>query len=617
MAKKYIIAAGGTGAMCARSFIYMAAAGCVDQNDEFHILLVDKDKESDAVTACENLLSDYCDMRNQLIQRPDNYSFPNITLHKWNFTSNIVDEYEKQTGKPAANLETLTLNKLLNPNGDPETTQLLATMYSTDELNTDLNKGFYGHPNIGAPVFDYVRDRFLAQTVIDAKGVQHRNTFMESLHGTLKNGMAHVYLMGSLFGGTGATVIPNVVLALRTLRNPTLPTDEYGKTRLILGGAVIMPYFRLPGCPADSKEALAKVTPVDTKFADQTREALSYYHETELLSNMMNLLLVGTTNLDVTSEMFARGGKQTQHFHMVLMLAATGACRFFCNRLGGMNDTIAPLVNQALVNQIVVPQGELLLWKAAPNDPTNQGVFNTLTPWELDLAEEYKNMTAFLRFCVVVGFFMRLKFDIPARELRLLPEVKCTAATMVYNGQNLNYRTITDNQLEILYKEPVAKAGAICRGFIQFFYDVALSGYDWSKYRVLMRDDTSAVAEGGNLYFTYNQGGVDPNAAAGFGERWMDFANLGALKALLESQSLDAVVRNMTLNNIVSFEMMDREQGRPPYIEGNFPNSIATVYESRTLKALNIVKNGPFGRQRMDVYFCEIYDELHRQCTLG
>lgn len=616
MAKKYIIAAGGTGAMCARSFIYMAAAGCVDQNDEFHILLVDKDKESDAVTACENLLSDYCDMRDQLTQKPDNYCFPKITLHKWNFTSNIVDEYQKQTGKPAVNLDNLTLNKLLNPDGDAMTAQLLSTMYSTEELNTDLNKGFYGHPNIGAPVFDYVRDRFLAETITDARGVQYKNSFMESLNATLKNGMAHVYLMGSLFGGTGATVIPNVVLALRTLRNPTLPSDEYGKTRLILGGSVIMPYFRLPGCPADSKEALAKVTPVDTKFADQTREALSYYHETKLLDNMMNLLLVGTTDLDVTSEVFARGGKQTQHFHMVLLLAATGACRFFRNGLGDMASSISPEIDKPLATQLVKPLGELLLWKAAPNDPTNAGIYQTLTPPELDLSEEYKNMTAFLRFCVVVGFFMRLKFDAPARELRLLPEVKCTAATMMHNGQLLHHKTITDNQIEVLYKEPVAKAGAICRGFIQFFYDIALSGYDWSKYRLMIRDDTSGVPEDGNVYYTYNQGGVDPNAAAGFNERWMDFANLTALKDLLEAQSLDSVVRNMTLNNIQSFEMMDKAQGRPPYIEAGFPNSIATVYETRTLNELHMLRT-LFGKQRMDVHFCEIYDELHRQCTLG
>ena len=613
MANKYIIAAGGTGAMCARAFIYMAAAGCVDQDDKFHILLVDKDKESDAVTACENLLSDYYDMRNELTKKGNNYSFPEISLHKWNFTSEIVDEYQKQNpGKTAASLDNLTLNKLLNPNGDPMVAQLLTTMYSTDELNIDLNKGFYGHPNIGAPVFDYVRDRFLATSVETAKKDEIKNTFMESLHATLQRGVAHVYLMGSLFGGTGATVIPNVVLALRTLCNPTLPTDKYGETRLILGGSVLMPYFRLPDCPPDSIENMEAISPVDKKFADQTREALSYYHETELLSNMMNLLLVGTTKLDVTSEIFARGGKQTQHFHMVLLLAATAACRFFRNELGNMNAAISEQLTKAMANMNIVPQGELLLWKETPNDPMNAGVYQTLTPEEMDLSQEFKHMNDFLRFCVVVGYFMRSKFDAPANELRFTPEVKATVASMKYNGRQLDYRTLTETEIEECYKKPIAKTGAICHDFIQFFYDVALSGYDWSQYRVFARQDNDSVDQNGQRYYRYKQGGVKEDATAGFGSRWMDCANLDALKQLLEANSPDDIVRNMTLNGIQSYLLQDHQEGRPEVMQMGYPNSIATVYEN-ALEALRVT-GGIFRPARKDVQFCEIYDELHRQC---
>ena len=39
--ERFIIAAGGTGAMCARAFIYMAAAGCANNDDRYHILLMD------------------------------------------------------------------------------------------------------------------------------------------------------------------------------------------------------------------------------------------------------------------------------------------------------------------------------------------------------------------------------------------------------------------------------------------------------------------------------------------------------------------------------------------------------------------------------------------------
>ena len=56
--KNYIIAAGGTGAMCVRTMIYLAAAGCLPKNT-YYILLVDMDRESDATNKCKKLMEGY------------------------------------------------------------------------------------------------------------------------------------------------------------------------------------------------------------------------------------------------------------------------------------------------------------------------------------------------------------------------------------------------------------------------------------------------------------------------------------------------------------------------------------------------------------------------------
>lgn len=604
MAAYYIIAAGGTGAMCARAFIYLAAAGCSEKNGTYHILLMDKDKESDAMTSCENLLEEYKAMRSQLGLKPDTFTLPEIQLHKWDFTEEIVDEYRKRTGRPASDLESLTLDKLLNPDQDPLTARLLSTMYTQSELHTDLNKGFYGHPNIGAPVFDYISKRFVDQTVVTADGMTVENTFMKELHGSLKNGKAYVYLFGSLFGGTGATVLPNVALTLRSMRDPGNKADCYGKTRLVLGGSVIMPYFRLPQCPPDSVEALERVSPVDSKFAGQTREALNYYHESKLLSKMMNLLLLGTSRLDVTSEAFARGGSQNQHFHVVLLIAAVAANRFFAGTLGNMAD--------AVKDANVKPLGELLVWKLNAENSLN----HALTPKELDLEEEYEKLCAFLRFSVVVAYFMRLKFRKPEDELKKTSvEVLSTAKQMVRNNRHLDPRDLSNDDINKCYKEPVEQAGAICRGFIRFLYDVALSGYDWSKYRVLVPGQTPKKV-GGKDYYRYSLGPEDPNATNYFSERWTDFANLTDLKQILDAERETQVIDNMTLNGICSYEMLDED--RAAYVESRFPNSIATVYLN-TLKELGMTKKPwPSGSVRNDKrWFCEIYDLLRKKCEIG
>lgn len=595
----FIIAAGGTGAMCARAFIYMAAAGCANNSDTYHILLMDKDKQSDAVTACENLLTDYEAMRKQMGLKPGTFTFPKIKVHKWNFTEELIDEYVKQTGNPAATLHTLTLNKLLNPKNDPQMKLILSTMYTTEELDTDLAKGFYGHPNIGAPVFSYVQERFLASTVINAKGNPQNNSFMIDLNAALAKGKAYVYLMGSLFGGTGATVIPNVVLALRSLKDAS--GKPVGKTNLVLGGSVVMPYFKLPICPDDSIEKLSSIAPADTKFAGQTRDALSYYHETNLLSNMMNLLLLGTSHLDVTSELYARGGVQNQHFHIVVLLAAAAANRFFADTLGAMHAA-----TNVPAGTPIDPLGELLVWKAAPD---GDGIYSSLSAGELDLTNEFEKLSQFLRFSVVVGYYMRLRFAQDPNGMKKWNEILGTCKQMKdADGHPLNPKFLTVQDIENYYQEPVANAGAICKGFIQFLYDVALSGFDWSGYH--KKNKVPAKTSEGRQYYEYNvTNTVEPTAVANFGSRWVDFANLSHLKDLLEATALDDIISQKTLNGICSYAMLNG--GRPDVIEAGYPDHIAGVYEA-TLKAIGLEKTILGKIKRDDVWFCEIYDGLRK-----
>lgn len=593
MAEKYLIAAGGTGALCASAFLYMAAAGCADLNDRYHVLLVDKDKQSDAMTACQNLLSNYNDLRKQMGRVPGTLTFPEVWIHTWNFTEEILDEYYKKTGLNPDYLTDLTLRKLLNSQEDPDVQQLLDTMYSEEELDTNLDKGFYGHPNIGAPVFDYVRDRFLAVAVTCADGTQKKNSFMESLTSTLSKEKAYVYLFGSLFGGTGATVIPNVVLALRTLQKADI--------NLVLGAAVMMPYFRLPVCKDNSWEAMAKVSPADCKFEDQTKEALYYYEESHLLSNMTNLMLIGTSQLDVTSEMYARGGRQTQHFHMVHMLAAISAKRFFSNELGSMKNHITPDIP-------TTPLGELLVWKITPDS----GNHSTLTPKELGIEDEHSQLERFLRFSVVVAYYMALKFSQDSQIVKNTVEVRGTCKQLKdENGNNLglDWKKLEQNEIGKFYQVPVANAGAICKGFISFLRDVALSGYDWSQYRELNQTEDAEKGPNGKIYYRYELGKVRDDAASRFQDRWVDLANLGCLENLLRDVTPAHVVKNMTLNQISSYEIV----GRAPHSMVKYPNSIGTVYEDGTLQKLGLYK-GMFHSLKDTVDFCEIYDRLYKEC---
>lgn len=612
MADRYIIATGGTGAMCARAFLYLLAAGCGDTMDTYHILLVDKDKHSDAGTACENLLEEYNSLRAQLTDA-QSFHMPKVELEKWNFTDAVIDEYVCRTGRQAQDLSSLNLKNLLNPENDSMKALLMDTLYTRDEMQVDLENGFYGHPNVGAAVFDYIRDRFLSQRTIDREGSEKINQFMTDLHNSLRSQPTFVYLFGSLFGGTGASVFPNVVSALRSIRGET-PGDNWGETRLVLGGTMVMPYFRLPDCPADSIERLESVVPNDSKFAEQTREALRYYAESHLLQQMMNLMLVGTKQLDVTSELYARGGDQCQHFHMVLQIAAATALRFFRGELGGMQS-------QYPAGQSVTPAGKLLLWKVQPDKGGSKNGWSTLTVSELGLEKEYRKMDQFLRFSMIVVYYLQNKFSKETASLRDEIEVLGTMKQMRdQNGSPLQlYKgRISTQDINTYYKEPIGKASAFCKKFLQYYFDVAMSGYDWSKYH----DKQSVpVQRGGSQTVSCKKYSVLPAVSSQAMEetflsrRWVDIVNLAQLHRILEVMHPNEVEKATTLNQIMTFMPLDTE--RHLVQEVNFPHNIGQIYVDHVLDSLDLVRKRFGGVKNDGVHFSQIYDKIYHYCDIA
>ena len=175
------------------------------------------------------------------------------------------------------------------------------------------------------------------------------------------------------------------------------------------------------------------------------------------------------------------------------------------------------------------------------------------------------------------------------------------------DGKPLDAKPKTED-IQEFYQAPVEKAGAICKGFIQFFYDVALSGYDWSGYHE--KKKIPAKIEKGIQYYSYGvTDTLNATAVAGFDDRWVDIANLTDLKDLLEASRLDNIMNQKTLNGICSYPTLDHDLGRPDITETRYPDHIAGVYEA-ALKKLKLQKTIFGTMKRDDVWFCEIYDQL-------
>ena len=110
---------------------------------------------------------------------------------------------------------------------------LYESLFTEQERTTNLDKGFRGHPAIGAAVMTEKMD------IND----EPWKTILPQINAD-KN--AKIFLFASVFGGTGAAGFPTIARLLQA----ELHKDGEGNCIAKIGGALVLPYFQFP--PADA-----------------------------------------------------------------------------------------------------------------------------------------------------------------------------------------------------------------------------------------------------------------------------------------------------------------------------------------------------------------------------
>jgi hypothetical protein len=192
----------------------------------------------------------------------------------------------------------------------------LANLFFTnDELNMDLSQGFRGHPSVGAAAMSLV--------TLQANEQPWRQ-LMEKLRGDLAGDSgAKVFLVGSVFGGTGASTFFPIA---RFINN----SIRANRSRLKIGVAALTPYFRFEASTARSAVSGEGQAAKSENFPLATRSAVEFYE---------NLTLNGSRPFDVfhwigddtpMSVEYAPGGpSQRNPAHFAELFAAFAALQFF------------------------------------------------------------------------------------------------------------------------------------------------------------------------------------------------------------------------------------------------------------------------------------------------
>ena len=301
----YAIGIGGTGAKCLESLIHLAAAGMMpEENSELYMLFVDPDAANGCLERAVATLNRYkAFSNNQRLAQPSLLQTKILSADPIFWTP--FKDYDRPRLSDFFDYHGLSIAA----DKTRVAAHLFDVLYSKRERTTTLDKGFRGHPSIGASV--------MAQTV--ALGEAEPWATFRTL--VAKDTDAKVFLAGSIFGGTGASGFPTIAQLVK---------DAFkgfkGKS-VQIGGALVLPYFTFT---ADADETLkAKAE----HFLMNTQAALKYYHLWNKTGIYDAIYLFGDeSRVEVEN---ALGGPEQQNVpHFIELYAALAAIDFFGRDFG-------------------------------------------------------------------------------------------------------------------------------------------------------------------------------------------------------------------------------------------------------------------------------------------
>lgn len=254
MAKLYIFAIGGTGSRVLRSLTMLLASGTKLAGDFDTIvpIIIDPDSANGDLNRTTDILLKYQQIK-EAVGNTDNFFKTEIktlrSLSDGN-AKNLADNFIFEIAGTANQ----TFDEFINYQGlDAVNREMLDLLYTKEELNSSMDVGFKGKPNIGSIV--------LNQIIKNAGYHQFANKF--------DNGDA-IFIVSSIFGGTGAAGFPLLLKNLRT-ESPTIPHSNL-ISNSVIGAISFLPYFKITP-PGEGEEQ----TIDSSTFFGKAQAALEYY----------------------------------------------------------------------------------------------------------------------------------------------------------------------------------------------------------------------------------------------------------------------------------------------------------------------------------------------------
>ena len=292
MSKLYIFGIGGTGARVLRSFTMMMAAGVELGFHDFVPIIIDPDNANSDLTRTVKLMNNYRSVREKLtFDDTNNNKFFRNELSQIipNYTLKIKDTDDKRFQ-----------DFIALPSMKKENQAMMKMLFSEKNLNSSMEVGFKGNPNIGSVV--------LNQIVCSEDFIEFANSFEAG---------DKIFIISSIFGGTGASGFPLLLKTLRT-GNSFPNNDIINKAEI--GAITVLPYFKLMSNPESEIDS--------STFISKTKSALAYYEHNISKNNSVNALYYLGDDITNTYENNEGGTPQQNDAHLIEFLAASAIIDF-------------------------------------------------------------------------------------------------------------------------------------------------------------------------------------------------------------------------------------------------------------------------------------------------
>ena len=293
MSKIYVFGIGGTGSRVLRSLTMLLAAGVECKADTIVPIVIDSDSAGGDVERTATLMRHYGEIRKKL----------DFGKHLENqFFRTEIREITSNYHLPLSNVEDCLFEDYIEyPSMKRENQALVNVLFSQQNLHADMQVGFKGNPNIGSVVLNQFEDSEIFQNFANEFTADDK-----------------IFIISSIFGGTGASGFP---LLLKTLReNRDIPNQNLVNNAHI-GAVTVLPYFKVR---QDDSSAIDSAT-----FVSKAKSALAYYYRSISQNHTIdNLYYIGDDTRSTTYKNCEGGINQKNNAHFVEMAAALSIIDF-------------------------------------------------------------------------------------------------------------------------------------------------------------------------------------------------------------------------------------------------------------------------------------------------